>query len=234
MLDQVNKERMMSQQMVDTNKTGVLAPEIKTCVEIEGLADIKETDTELVIYRRTLASGLNDWIQELSPSVLPHLRIFAAPEDVPSALNPMLDACGMPKNSMRKLLISDITELAFAFSQITESKRVDLRLEHIKNDACWRFHIDYVEVRLLTTYLGATTEWVQPAYANQAIKQQRKFLGPLEHLDINDVAIFKGKSSSQTNGIVHRSPPLAGTGVSRLLLALNKQSELTPAPWDNS
>ena len=110
---------------------------------------------------------------------------------------------------MRKLLISDITELAFAFSQITESKRVDLRLEHIKNDACWRFHIDYVEVRLLTTYLGATTEWVQPAYANQAIKQQRKFSGPLEHLDINDVAIFKGKSSSQTNGIVHRSPPLA-------------------------
>ena len=198
------------------------------------LAAIKETDTELVIYRRTLASGLNHWIQELSPSVLPHLRIFVAPEDVRSALNTMLDECGIPKNSMRKLLISDITELAFAFSQITESKRVDLHLEHIKNDACWRFHIDYVEFRLLTTYLGATTEWVQPAYAKQAINQQKTFSGPLEHLDIDDVAIFKGKGAAHAHGIVHHSPPLAGTGESRLLVCINKQSELSPDPWDNS
>jgi hypothetical protein len=127
LLNQVNKERMISQQMGDTNKTGALAPGIRTCIEIEGLAAIKETDTELVIRRRTLASGFNDWIQELTPSVLPHLRIFVAPRDMPSALNPMLDECGIPKNSMRKLLISDFTELAFAFSQITENNRIDLR-----------------------------------------------------------------------------------------------------------
>jgi hypothetical protein len=36
---------MISQQMGDTNKAGVLAPEIKTCVGIEGLGAIKETDT---------------------------------------------------------------------------------------------------------------------------------------------------------------------------------------------
>ena len=233
MLYQINKERMISQQMDDTRITGDLARRIKTCLKIHGLNAIKETGTELVIWHRTLSPGFKEWIDKSTPSIPPHLRVFIAPGDIRLALNPLLDEYGLPKDSMRELWINDITKLAYAFSRITESKRVDLRLENIDNDACWRFHIDYVEVRLLTTYRGSTTEWVQPAYAKQAINQQKEFSGPLERLDIDDVAIFKGKGTAHANGIVHRSPPLAGTG-SRLLLCINKQSELSPDPWDNS
>jgi hypothetical protein len=234
LLDQIHKERTSSQQMEDTNITREIAPGVKTCIKIHGLDAIKETDTELVIWHRTLPPGFKEWIDKFTPSSLPQLRVFIAPGDIRLALNPMLDECGLPKDSMRELMISDITDLAYVFSRITNSKRVDLRLENINNDSCWRFHIDYVEARLLTTYRGATTQWVQPAYAKQALNEQKEFSGPLERLDIDDVAIFNGKSAAQANGIVHRSPPIVGTGQSRLLFCLNKQSELSPDPWDNS
>jgi hypothetical protein len=234
LIDQINKEGMISQKIGGTDTTSALAAGIETCTKIDGLGAIKETGTELVIWRRTLPSDFKEWIQQLAASGLPHLRILLAPIDVRSALNPMLDECGLPKDSMRELMISDITDLAHVFARITESKRVDLRLENINDDSCWRFHIDYVEARLLTTYRGATTQWVQPAYAKQAINEQKEFSGPLERLDIDNVAIFKGKSAAKANGIVHRSPPIVGTGESRLLFCLNKQSELSPDPWDKS
>jgi len=32
---------------------------------------------------------------------------------------------------------------------------------------------------------------------------------------------------------VHRSPPILGTGKTRLLLCLNTPSETSPLPWDD-
>ena len=233
MLDQVNAKKLKPQETEDIETTNRLAAGIKSCEKIDGLEAINEMGTELVIWHRDLPPGFNEWITELSPSCLPHLRIFVAPKDVRLALEPLFDECGLPKVGMRELLIEDIAKLVHAFSEVTGSERVDLRLEHINHDACWRFHIDNVEARLLTTYLGATTEWVHPAYAQQAINEQKFFSGPLERLAIDDVAIFKGKSAASCDGIVHRSPPIKGTGKSRLLLCLNQKSEVSPDPWDN-
>ena len=50
----------------------------------------------------------------------------------------------------------------------------------------------------------------------------------------NDVAIFKGSAAGSGNGIVHRSPPIVGTGHTRLLLCLNQRTEISPAPWPQS
>ena len=233
MLNHSNTEGTISQEMEATDTPDASAAGIKTCVKIDGLDAIKQSGTELVIWQRTLPSSFKEWIKKLTPSSLPSLRIFVAPDNVLSALEPMLDERGLPNDNMRELMIRDITDLVSIFSRITQSERVDLRLQHINNDSCWRFHIDNVEARLLTTYLGATTEWVQPAYAEKAINEQKEYSGPLERLSTDDVAVFKGKSAAAVNGIVHRSPPIKGTGESRLLLCLNKQSEVSPDPWNN-
>ena len=207
---------------------------VEFCNTRAGLASIKEPDTELVVWQRSLASDLQDWIDSTDTASLPHVRLLIKPEEIRLALEPLLDDCGLRAGDMRDLLVADVTDLVIAFAGITISDYVDVRLERVSHDACWKFHRDSVDTRLVTTYRGPTTEWVRHAHAQQAINQQREFRGPLERLGDGDVAIFKGNRTGQNKGIVHRSPPIAGTGLTRLVLCLNQRAEPSPDPWSEA
>ena len=201
------------------------------CETAQGLAKIKEPDKELVIWKRTLPFSLARWIEQLDTSHFPDLRILVRPKDFKTAIEPHLDDCGMPPGLMRASLLSDIHDLVGAYADITECDLVDVRLESVRNDACWKYHRDSVSTRLLTTYHGPTTEWVLPRYGEQALRDQRNYTGPAEPLGLHDVAVFKGSCAGSVDGIVHRSPPIAGTGLTRLLLCLNERSAASPKPW---
>jgi len=201
------------------------------CETRDGLAAIHQAATELVIWQRSLPLDLRDWIDQTEASTLPDLRILVKPDDLRPALEPLLDDCGLAPGDMRDRLVADIGELVNTFAEITLSDYVDVRLERVSHDACWKFHRDTVKTRLLTTYRGPTTEWVHMADAERAIHQQKRFKGPLERLGDHDVAIFKGNCAGPNSGIVHRSPPIAGTGVTRLLLCLNQRTSVSPEPW---
>ena len=203
---------------------------IGTCDAADGLAAISKPGMELVIWQRALPSCLTTWLERLDALRLPETRILVEPSDLRRAIEPHLDECGMPPGDMRDLLIEDIDNLVSAFAGITRSDLVDIRLDRISNDACSKFHRDCVEARLLTTYRGPATEWVQPIHAERALREQKRFKEPVEHLRNNDVAMFKGSCAGPGSGIVHRSPPIAGTGHTRLLLCLNKRSAASPEP----
>ena len=208
-----------------------LAPGVVTCDAAEDLAAINRPDIELVIWRRTLPSDFQAWLEHMDTSYLPDLRVLVRPGNFRHPVELELDDCGVPSGDMRDVLIADVEKLVSAFSEITGSDLVDVRLERVSNDACWRFHRDCVDARLLTTYRGPATEWVHPAHSERALREQRTYKGPLEHLRIDDVAVFKGSCAGPGRGIVHRSPPIAGSGQTRLLLCLNKPSTASPEPW---
>ena len=234
MLDTNYRISKSSQKAEGTGTINNTSATIKSCQTVEGLSQIQASSNELVIWNRSLPLKFKNWIEGVSHSNLPNLRILIDPCELKIALEPMLDACGLTDNDLRKFLVNDISGLVYKFSQITKTKLVDVRLEHIDHDACSRFHTDIIDLRLLTTYLGMGTEWVDPKYAQSAIQEQKKYSGPLERLKFNDVAIFKGKKASKTDGIVHRSPPIEHTGNSRLLLCLNKKTEVSPPPWNRN
>jgi len=206
---------------------------IEPCDTRSGLAAISKPGTELVIWQRDLPPCFREWLDKIDAWNLPDLRVLIEPRDFRRALEPLLDECEMPSGNMRDLLVEDVHQLVRGFADITGSELVDVRLERVSHDACWRFHRDNVEARLLTTYLGPATEWVQPAYADQALQEQKQFEGPLERFGLYDVAIFKGRAAGPSSGIVHRSPPIEGTGQTRLLLCLNKWTVTSPEPWVN-
>ncbi len=214
-----------------TSGQAALASGIETCDGLEGLAAIHQPDTELVIWPRALPLCLTAWLEGLEAARLPDLRVLIRPCDLRPAVEPHMDGCGMPSGAMRDLLIGDVGALVTAFSEVTRSALVDVRLERVSHDACWKFHRDSVEARLVTTYRGPGTEWVQPAQAERALQDQKRFDGPLEQLGIHDVALFKGNFAGAGKGIVHRSPPVSGSGQTRLLLCLNAPSHASPEPW---
>ncbi len=205
--------------------------QIERIESISGLAAIGRPEIDLVIWRRTLPAELIAWIDRLAASDLPDLRILIEPDRLVSALNAELEAEGLPAGRMRDLLVADIEGLVLEFASITGVGQVDVRLECIDHDACKKFHRDWVEARLVTTYRGPATEWVPQAHGEQALKDQEGFDGPLERLKQHDVAFFKGCHSGSGRGVVHRSPPVAKTGQTRLLLCLNQPSNVSPQLW---
>ena len=207
---------------------------VTTCMRRTDLALIKELDTELVIWERSLPTGLREWIEQTEIISLPDLRILVRPSELLGALDPLLDECGLKAGNMRNGLVADINDLVIEFWNITRSEYVDVRLECVSHDACWKFHWDSVEIRLLTTYRGPGTEWVRRVHAEQAMQTQKGFKGPIERLKNGDVAIFKGCGNSLNRGVVHRSPPISDTGLTRLLLCLNQRTVTSPEPWVES
>ncbi|NLR73374.1 DUF1826 domain-containing protein [Novosphingobium sp. ERN07] len=104
----------------------------------------------------------------------------------------------------------EIAALGTRFASVTACERVRVRLEVIETDACRRFHSDYVTARLLLTLAGAGTQW-RRAEDDSAINS----------LQPGEVAVFKGRVWTDEPAILHRSPPIAGTGADRLLLAID-------------
>lgn len=192
---------------------------------------IHDTDVELIIWERPLARGLGRWLETLSVDRLPNQRVLVTTVHLRPALTAILDLAGMPDGAMRDALLDDVLQLATLFMDMLDSDRVDIRLETVQHDACWKFHRDNVAARLVTTYRGPGTQWVRPHDSTTALAEQKSYRGPIQHFPKNAVGLFKGSQARPASGIVHRSPPISGSGITRLLLCLNLPSAASPDLW---
>ena len=228
-----------AQELKGCNKYRALNSLMKTQVVVQtvqsrdGLYAICNSATELVIWKRSLPAQLQTWLGQMNIHQLPHARVLVKTSDIRRAMEFTFKNYGVRMQHFTDLLIKDIEGLALVYAEITGEEMVDIRLERVRDNACWKFHRDNVKTRLLTTYRGPNTEWVLPEYGEQALRQQLQFEGPIESLAPHDVAIFNGCSSASGSGIVHRSPPIEGTGYTRLLLCLNQKSDTSPDPWSD-
>lgn len=119
--------------------------------------------------------------------------------------------------------------VAAMFFRMTGERTVKLRLETTNDDGCRRYHVERSCLRLLCTYRGKGTEWLGDAQVDRAALGARapnerivRFGGP-SRLGRFWVGLFKGSLHPHTalGGLVHRSPPIAGTGQLRVRLCLD-------------
>lgn len=113
-------------------------------------------------------------------------------------------------------LYADIRMLAQQFASISGSPDVKIRLEHVIDNSCVKFHVDNVGLRLLCTYAGPGTEWLDQT-------------GRVRQLSIMETAIFKGtKFPLPGERVRHRSPRvehLPPEQRSRLVLCIDEPDE---------
>jgi len=94
-----------------------------------------------------------------------------------------------------------------------------LRLDVITGDACRRFHVDTLTARLICTYRGTGTQYgVSPD--GEAPKQ-------VSTVSTGTPIILRGKlwPEQPASGLLHRSPPIEGSGETRFLLVLDPVSD---------
>jgi hypothetical protein len=191
-----------------------IAPSSLCSPNPRSLHEIHDEECNLVIWQRRLEQDFS--------AVLAHeardIRLDSDLQNLDKSLTQALTANRFSGKSLHGALVSDIALLARYFCEALRLDRFEVRLEIVTTDSCRKFHADYVSARLITTYVGPGTEWLDGADARRVAEgaQPRQ----INRLDTGDVGIFKGKLATLSPAI-HRSPPIAGTGEQRLLLVLN-------------
>lgn len=159
-------------------------------------------DCPLVIERR-----------ELGPLASIAQRLAAhAPFERKSAGSPdqAVAALGLLPATLR----DDVLALARRFAAFMAVEAVRLRLEGVNTDACRKIHADYTDLRLITTYHGPGTD-----YLPSSAKLDE---GNLQRLATGDIGLFKGRLYADSHEpCLHRSPPIAGSGETRLVLVID-------------
>ncbi|MBP7339670.1 DUF1826 domain-containing protein [Niveispirillum sp.] len=196
------------------------------------LSTILQPDVSLAIWDRPASRTLLDGMAGLCPAHLPQGRVLVWLPDVSAALASIVAETPIGATVLGRALLDDMLMLVRHFAAIAGTDIVDIRLDRLRHDACWKFHRDQVRLRLLTTYRGPATQIVPQAYAEEALRAQRAYRGPLADLSDGAVALFKGTQAGPDTGVVHRSPPIAGTGTVRSLFCLNLPSDTSPRLWE--
>lgn len=127
-------------------------------------------------------------------------------------------------------LVQDIMNLAELFLSLDHSQTIGIRLEKITHDNCKAFHVDYLSLRMLCTYHGKATEWIDNSSVDRTgLGKNNNDLvvrdsHQIQSFQTNWVGILKGENfkNNQKRGIVHRSPQITGTTASpRILLRID-------------
>lgn len=184
-------------------RTASPSNDVRRAQDASVLSQIRQPDIMLTLWDRPVASDVrvDDRFEDL------HFET-AIGEIEPTLLRLIRGA----SPSTVALLASDAAMLGRRFGDVMHHERVQFRLERLTGDACRKFHADFVTARLLCTYCGSGTEWRwQPTLGNRSTERMRPW----------DVGLFKGRLWAGKCTVLHRSPPIAGTGEVRLLLAID-------------
>lgn len=194
--------------------TTLLHSIVRLSAKSDVLESIKDEEVSLAVWERHPPTGL----AELLKSEVQDVRFACDLALLKGRLISELAAGGYPECAGRRALVNDILELSRLFCDVMSLHSLDLRLEVVTTNSCRKFHGDYVTARLITTYVGSGTQWLDEHDADR----ESRGLEPLEinQLSAGDVGLFKGKLAAERPAI-HRSPPIEGSGERRLLLVLN-------------
>jgi Protein of unknown function (DUF1826) len=157
-------------------------------------------------------------VSDISLQDVSNLRFTASLGELPALLERELNSAGFKKCAQRDLLAADIATLAQQYGAVMDLSEVEIRLEHVTTNACKKFHGDHVTARLICTYVGPGTQWLDCEDAEDC-----RCGDPhnIQQMNAGDVALLKGRIWSEDHPVIHRSPPIEGTGEERLVLVIN-------------
>lgn len=179
------------------------------------LAKFRQEDCAALVWQRTALTGFQEWLDNLDVDQIPEGRLVLRPRAIDDAVAQLCDMTGMPSSDGRQLLINDVAALGALFASLMEAQYVRLRLEKVTDNACRKFHRDTLTARLVCTYRGPGTEFGQ---AREDLDPD-----PIHAVPAFSPILLRGNHwlESPNSGLVHRSPPIEGTGQTRFVVVLD-------------
>lgn len=161
--------------------------------------------SELAVQTRTIGHDLEAAVAGLLAGEDPS---FCIETEASGAAMALAEICPNPT------LAADMAALAEAYIRRTGAARVKLRFERVVGRGCRFFHVDYVDMRLITTYAGPGTEYVADGDADRSAlgKGENRAVvrdaTKVRRLPTYAVAFFRGEAApgNRGKGDIHRSP----------------------------
>ncbi|NOD62088.1 MULTISPECIES: DUF1826 domain-containing protein [unclassified Ruegeria] len=199
---------------------------IEICTTPDSLSAIHQPGCAAAVWNRQPLQGFQSWLNGLEPEQLPKTRVILRPKLVREAVSEVCDARGTPPGAERDRLVDDVAALSDIFAGLMNAKWLRLRLDVITTNACRRFHIDAVTARLVCTYKGTGTQY---GVSTGGADPSRVFTTPTGAPILLRGTLWPAQPDP---GFLHRSPPIEGTGETRLVLVLDPvldpESEFDP------
>ncbi|BBH48764.1 DUF1826 domain-containing protein [Pseudomonas sp. KU43P] len=185
------------------------------------LTEIFQDGVNLAVWQRRLPAQLEDFAAlaiSRDPTVADE-RVLDVNEHEPPMLKGLLhettDLQGYEG------FVADVAWLISAYTCLLGARRVGLRIRVLQGAMCPRFHVDNVPVRLLTTYTGPGSEWLEEGVIERSGLQRAEApVDNIRQLQAGEVAVLKGERwlGNEGAGLIHRSP---ASQARRLLLSLD-------------
>ncbi|QXI22837.1 DUF1826 domain-containing protein [Pseudomonas iranensis] len=191
------------------------------------LTRILEDQTNLAVWQRQLPVHIADFAQlvlSLNEPLAESLCLELPDEDAEPDLAGL--AAGLRDLQGFEGFVSDFKWLISAFACLLGARRIGVRLRVLDKAMCPRFHVDHVPVRLITTYAGIGSQWLEEGAMDRLQLGQAdaepQGAASIRQLNSGDVALLKGEKwhGNEGFGLIHRSPQPA-PGERRLLLTLD-------------
>lgn len=193
---------------------------------------ILRPEANVCVWRRTLPSRLAAALERLARTVV---------HDVAKRVSPNVAStsalfAGLPiEESLLDAWTADVALLVGGFGKIVGTKGVRASLASVATNKCRKFHTDYKTVRLVCTYAGPGTEWVDDRDADRTAMGHEEACidaanarivrsgSRIRRAGAGDVVLLKGElfEGNRGRGAVHRSPPIEASGERRLVLTLD-------------
>jgi len=201
------------------------------CFTLQELSTIESSEINFAYLKRPVNEEISLYANLLTEEKFTGIHETVTRSTIKSTVSEKLDNYQWHLTG-KCLLIDDIHALTTAFMNVTHMNTVQLHLKVVSDDACRKFHTDAYDLRLLCTYVGKGTEWIEDQYVNrnkiargtneEIIKDYTK----VKTMEPFEVAILKGEIPlrPECKGIVHRSPPIEQAGERRVLLRIDSNS----------
>ena len=195
---------------------------------------IRDPGVNLSLWRRPAQDAIRDELSSLRASQLPDKRYPTSAGTFEQDIVALFRRNDLDPLDFKNFR-ADLHTVAGRFFDVSHGYDVKFRLLTTDSDDCRRFHVDTRDLRLLCTYQGPGTQWLSDEQVDREALRRgapneviMRFGQPLE-IEPFCVGIMRGEPCGEGNGLVHRSPPVAGSGQTRVLFCLDADPGWTGA-----
>ncbi|AEB60898.1 DUF1826 domain-containing protein [Ectopseudomonas mendocina] len=203
------------------------APRQVLAEDIQVLGEVLHDGVNLAVWQRRLPAQITDFAEALLAQGEPLAQSItlelAQADSEPNLAGLVAQYADLPGQAA---FLADVAWLVRAYACLLDARRIGLRLRALDKAMCPRFHVDHVPLRLITSYAGVGSDWLEEgAMPRSGLGQpsaEPQDARLIQRLDSGHVALAKGEKwqGNEGRGLIHRSPqPLAGER--RLLLTLD-------------
>lgn len=193
------------------------APTWRRVPELGDLVEVFDAAVQVCSWRRVIDPAISSYLAQLH-----QVGEFQALETLSPTVRPRLD--GLADGPGRSALIGDLALLQEIVCELLGCAAVGLRLARLGRAMCPGWHVDRVGIRLVCTYRGPGTQWLDDQGVDRGdLRSAQTGSAAFIQADPGEIVLLKGAlwQGNEAFGAVHRSPELAPNAPLRTLVTLD-------------